>query len=374
VKCGRSLTSLSSHYLLKLCLSSLILLQFDQIPGVKKADLDSSFWKNTFAYSKAAAPAAPAPAAPAAAAAAAKAAAKAAAAKGTAARLVQIAETAELKADEADNDIPTEFEISEKVFVTGVTTSEVILEGIPYLLRHPRSPEVIEDWKKLLFTKEEVEFLNALQLNPSKLNEIYTKRKEDTGVPINWIQELADNMAIIVRSKCFKEPGMVLHADCQKSEAFIYKVLEYYANNEERMRSLKDDEEDANNRALLLRIEKDAVKISKLKDQVTDRTGWDLDPFNTTWLRKKANKPVEDLLLETFIFNTVYRPSFKEFKRDVLIIDKKDNYSKWACELYIKEGDGKNEAKTLSDADSKLTEKYEILQKKGAYPGYAFLP
>jgi hypothetical protein len=142
--------------------------------------------------------------------------------------------------DPKDTEKKKKFEPSERIFLEGVSYTPVPLGSVEYSLRHPRTPEVVEDWKNLIFTQEEADFLNDLNLRPHILADIYSSTPD-----VDWKSELAKNMATIVRSKCFKDPRLVLHSDCQVSNTFIQKVLDYYVENDARITSLEFDEEQA---------------------------------------------------------------------------------------------------------------------------------
>ena len=129
-----------------------------------------------------------------------------------------------------------DFMVSDRVFLTGVTYSPVSLGGIQYSIRYPDT-DVVEDWKELKFTQDEADFLTALRMKPMFLNEIYGNEP--------WNEELATNLATIVRSNCFKDSRLVLHSQCQQSQKFIAKVLKYLVETDKTILELEAGDENA---------------------------------------------------------------------------------------------------------------------------------
>ena len=83
-------------------------------------------------------------------------------------------------------------------------------------------PEVKENWRNAIFTDEESNFLNSLNINPKRLNAIYAEK---------WKDVLAKNLTVISRSKCFKDNHLILHAECQETQTFIAKIFESFVEN-----------------------------------------------------------------------------------------------------------------------------------------------
>jgi len=90
-----------------------------------------------------------------------------------------------------------------------------------YSIRSP-VPDVIDDWNNGIFSKDEANYLNAMTLSPKILSKVFS---------ISWKQELSNHLAMISRSKCFKDSRLLLHADCQNAQSFVSKVLEYYMSH-----------------------------------------------------------------------------------------------------------------------------------------------
>jgi hypothetical protein len=129
-----------------------------------------------------------------------------------------------------------DFMVSDDVFLSDVTYSPVSLGGIQYSIRYPDT-DVVEDWKELKFTQDEADFLMALRIKPMFLNEIYK------GKP--WNDELATNLATIVRSNCFNDSRLVLHSQCQQSQKFIAKILKYLVETDKTILEVEAGDENA---------------------------------------------------------------------------------------------------------------------------------
>lgn len=127
-----------------------------------------------------------------------------------------------------------DFMVSDRVFLTSVTYSPISLGGIQYSIRYPDT-DVVEDWKELKFTQDEADFLIALRIKPMFLNKIYGDKP--------WNDELATNLATIVRSNCFKDSRLVLHSQCQQSQKFIAKILKYLVENDKTILELEAGDE-----------------------------------------------------------------------------------------------------------------------------------
>jgi hypothetical protein len=129
----------------------------------------------------------------------------------------------EAKPEEKKEETVVDVELVERadIFVPNVsakntkakTTFTINLET--YALRTPSQEKTIDDWKKGLFTKGEVEFLNKLQLSPRILEETF---KED------WKEKLAGFLQTVSVSSCFNEPNLLLTTECEEARLFLKKV------------------------------------------------------------------------------------------------------------------------------------------------------
>jgi hypothetical protein len=144
-----------------------------------------------------------------------------------------------------------DFMVSDRVFLTNVTYSPISLGGIQYSIRYPDT-DVVEDWKELKFTQDEADFLIALRIKPMFLNKIYGDKP--------WNDELATNLATIVRSNCFKDSRLVLHSQCQQSQKFIAKILKYLVENDKTILELEAGDERATAKGAAVEAERATAK------------------------------------------------------------------------------------------------------------------
>jgi hypothetical protein len=216
-----------------------------------------------------------------------------------------------------------EFIVSKGAITAGVTT--VPLEGIQYSIRTP-DEDVVADWKKLIFTEDEVNFLKALKIRPDMLNEIYDEE--------SWSPDLANNLRTIVQSKCFQDPRMVLHKQCQESQKFIAKILNYWMTNDKYINELEAGEIGAMK----------AKSINKNKNRNPFTEG-DLHTSNVTDINSTIIQIVDT---DVFI-------------KHIEVIDPRGKESI---------GQIRTKAGGFTEATSKINAQYEALKEN--YPQYTF--
>jgi len=124
---------------------------------------------------------------------------------------------------------------SSSAYIENVPLTEVNIGTQTYSLR-TSLPDVVNDWTFGLYTDEEVRFLNDLRLSPKLLQ----KTCGDS-----WMSELAQNLVTISRSKCFTDTRLILHADCQRTKAFITKIFSGMLENSDEIVRLQRREENA---------------------------------------------------------------------------------------------------------------------------------
>jgi hypothetical protein len=244
-----------------------------------------------------------------------------------------------------------------KLFLKGVFYTSVPLGANQYSLRHPTT-SVIEDWRNQKFTESEAKFLNELNLRPYILEEIYKTRQEV------WQNELAENMAIIVRSKCFSDSRLVLHTDCQESQKFITDVLEYFVKHEARIASLEDDELETVNRELRVKYDNVKAKLDSTVFSNEDRTGWNKNPF-TDGLIRATGQTISDPNMD---YNIITRIVSREYIMTRSVTEKethKETIGEIVCTF-----DEANE--DMYTAKKILREKYNKINKE--YKGWVIYP
>jgi hypothetical protein len=97
------------------------------------------------------------------------------------------------------------------------------VEGYSFEVRVPMSTSnsdaVKIDWMNARFTKDEADLLNALQFTPGLL-------KRAIGENYKW--RLANFLANLTLSSCFKETSLLLKSECDDARLFMRKVAEQH--------------------------------------------------------------------------------------------------------------------------------------------------
>lgn len=95
-------------------------------------------------------------------------------------------------------------------------------QGKSFTLRVPeRENLVIENWKRLLFTQSEADFLNELHLRPRILEQVFP---DTEGA--NWKEELARFLKNTVSSNCFNDLTILTKKECQTTRLFLRRVFD----------------------------------------------------------------------------------------------------------------------------------------------------
>jgi hypothetical protein len=95
------------------------------------------------------------------------------------------------------------------------------LNGVEYRIRIPLNKVVVENWKEGIFTENEAKFLNALQMNPRLLSDVFGTKF--------WKPRLAEFLERIVMSNCFRDPTLLTDTECSTSKDFVKAIyLEMY--------------------------------------------------------------------------------------------------------------------------------------------------
>jgi hypothetical protein len=124
---------------------------------------------------------------------------------------------------------------SDSAYIEDVPLTEVNIGTQTYSLR-TSLPDVVNDWTFGLYTDEEVRFLNDLRLSPKLLQKTFGD---------SWMSDLAQNLVTISRSKCFTDTRLILHADCQRTKAFITKIFSGMLQNSDEIVRLQRREQNA---------------------------------------------------------------------------------------------------------------------------------
>jgi DNA-directed RNA polymerase subunit H (RpoH/RPB5) len=252
------------------------------------------------------------------------------------------------------------------------SSSDVTLSSIPlgtrtYLLRHPRTQLVVDDWNNLIFTEDEADFLNDMKLRPDMLAEIHG---EDT-----WANTLSTHMGTIVRSKCFSDNRLVLHSDCQQTERFIAGVMEYYMTNDLRLKAIDDRELAAGDRDIEIRLDRvrDKKDTKPVMPAGVTPEKWAKDPFTGASPPLTRTAASDDITADiTFnrlgtCGNNLHTRIIAVHAKD-LLDGEKDDILRRTGELSVVA----NEGDTVERAKRALQDKYELI--KNTYPRFLFFP
>lgn len=258
------------------------------------------------------------------------------------------------------------FTASTTVFLTGVSMVSIPLGSRQFLLRHPRTPEVKREWERLIFTEEEADFLNAMQLRPDALAEIFP----DATNP--WQKVLAGNLATIVRSKCFNDNRLVLHSDCQESQRFITKVLEYYVTHEKRVKQLETRDVSATDRQLQLQLDKKMQAPLPRKQGATKA-----DPFKAkgslppALLRPRPYTGINSSVKFGIVYNEkdIGCDEGANYTKEVVVVDPLGKQTPRVGVLQLNTSGGIN---TVEQAEADMRQSYAAI--KAEYTGYFFWP
>lgn len=258
----------------------------------------------------------------------------------------------------------------------GVQYERIALDGQIYSIRKPGtgSGSVTNDWIAEKFTRDEAAMLNALNLRPQILEDIF----ED-----EWAIELTNFLTNMVNSKCYSDTALITNAACDASSAFIDKVFEYFLRNDARLRDLHEREDDiilqqadilaGKARNLLSTTEEERLELEKRIEAELDlvKQHAELAGVDTAIdLTKMVKNPFDDKRLkyirkgsslEQEIYQNIYKSD--EWCRQVIAIHlRSKNYSK---------GEMSVPATDQKDAGVKLLLELRKLQEE--YPGWRFL-
>jgi hypothetical protein len=97
-------------------------------------------------------------------------------------------------------------------------TKRIIIDAITRKIRRVND-EVYKNWREGIFSKDEADFLNHLQLTPTVLHFIFD---------VNWKVETANFLKKIVLSDCFTDVRLLTHAECDSTRQYLDKILDYF--------------------------------------------------------------------------------------------------------------------------------------------------
>ncbi len=260
-----------------------------------------------------------------------------------------------------------------ELMLSHVEFEKIPLDGEIYSIRKPGLTPVTKDWIDLKFTEHEAAMLNALNLRPGMLKEIFGG---------GWNRDLASFMDNMVTSRCFLEPSLLMDANCDTSTTFINQVFKYFLENDLEYSILEDEKKE-----LVVEQAKAAVtetvveaakeksdaaeKLNEVKSELQDHqarsdlVGVDTGRSIEELLRNPFNdKRIRALAKGSFRPHVTYIRIDNSWAREIMAIELKTNKFTRA-ELSIP---GKNF--NQEDAKKRLTTAFEKLVID--YPGWKF--
>lgn len=101
---------------------------------------------------------------------------------------------------------------------TAVKGAEETLEvnARQFKLRIPLNKAVYDNWKKAIFTQNEVDFLNSLQFTPTLLSDTFGKDA--------WKSKLAEFLEKLLLSSCFQDTRLLTRLECSNAQQFVKQV------------------------------------------------------------------------------------------------------------------------------------------------------
>lgn len=261
-----------------------------------------------------------------------------------------------------------------ELMLNHVELERVPLDGEIYSIRKPGLVPVTKDWIDLKFTDHEAAMLNALNLRPDMLEEIFGG---------GWNRELAGFMDNMVTSKCFLEPKLLIDANCDTSTTFINRVFQYFLENDLQYNVLKNEKKELVVEQAKAAVTETVVEASKEKSDAVKKINEVKSELQDHQARSDVvgvdtGRDIQELLRNPFVDKRIkvlargsFRPHITYIKmdnswaREIMAIELKTN--KFArAELSIP-GGNYNEEK----AKKELLAAYEELVAD--YPGWKFI-
>jgi len=97
-----------------------------------------------------------------------------------------------------------------------------------YILRDPSEADTARHWDQLIFTEDEVAFLNDLNFSPDIVKAAFTK----IGKGSEWKTELVGWMKTYVLKKCFEPVNLLTDAECVGLNVFMKTMYDYFESEE----------------------------------------------------------------------------------------------------------------------------------------------
>ena len=169
----------------------------------------------------------------------------------TISKTVQIPKCQDLQTFVGDADVKSPLQISEEILVLriGVKTEnpllcggilpkneggfegsiistgpfiEVYIDAVKRVFRVPTADnKVFDNWVHGVFTKEEADFLNSLNITPFILGVLFN----DTE---SWKMKVAEFLKNLVESRCFDDASILAKGECEGTRSFLNTIYNYF--------------------------------------------------------------------------------------------------------------------------------------------------
>jgi hypothetical protein len=107
----------------------------------------------------------------------------------------------------------------------GNSTVTVSIDGIYRTFRVPHDlNKVYENWENAIYSNQEAEFLNYLNLTPLLLSKIFALEGNEN----TWKKATADFLKNLVGSNCFEDTAILVAGRCEDTRVYLNKLVKYF--------------------------------------------------------------------------------------------------------------------------------------------------
>jgi hypothetical protein len=129
-----------------------------------------------------------------------------------------------------------------------VKTYMAEVSGKIYNIRIPEFANgVRKDWLNGIYTDDEADFLNSMNLRPKMMDQIFPMSLDPKGglVGVKWQEAVANFLQNMVTSQCFTDESLMTNRECMTSREFMNTVFNYFADKDLQSDTLHEYEDAA---------------------------------------------------------------------------------------------------------------------------------
>jgi FtsZ-interacting cell division protein YlmF len=243
-----------------------------------------------------------------------------------------------------------------------VKTYMAEVSGKIYNIRIPEFGNgVHKDWLNEIYTDDEADFLNSMNLRPKMMDEVFPMSLDPKGgiVGVKWQVWVANFLQNMVTSQCFTDESLMTNRECMTSRDFMNRVFNYFADKDLQSDTLHEYEDAA----------ADDAELQYKKAQQNAESAKRRAAFQQPDAEKAAPMSAVDFSKEKKRWGTLdvlTDPIKKQQTTQILMIDKttgKQSYKSIAVPL--------NKYPEVKDAAEALLQNIDTFRKK--YPGFLFI-